>query len=272
MDPFSRPLLRWFLLWMIAGILLFYVLVRIVEGDHYTIDHASGELIIQFLAFLPFLWLWYKHYQGEIRIRYFFNKHIEPFRWYHLVTLWVVLMLFFYGLEGLITELVSSLRPQDVVGDPPIFPEGQSLFFHTSIFFLAVFVAPVMEEFVFRGLILQRLMIKYRPTLAILLSSAVFGMLHFDAWFEAMVFGIIMCVLFIQTQNLWVPIVMHVANNLVAVWIHVVEQGKAIHQESQIISYLLVLLLLPVIVYFIRKYWSKSATGLPYNCNLKEAP
>jgi membrane protease YdiL (CAAX protease family) len=256
---------------MIVGVLLFYLVVRIAEGYQYAIDHIRGELIIQFLAFLPFLWLWYKQYQNEILLRHFFNKHIDPFRWYYLVMLWVVLLFFFYGLEGVITQLVSAWEPQYEVGDPPIFPEGQSLLYHTCIFFLAVFVAPVMEEFVFRGLILQRLMIKYGPSMAIILSSAVFGLLHFESWFGAMVFGIIMCLLFIQTQNLWVPIVIHVANNFIAVWINVIQQGKTVHKESQIVYYLLVLLLLPFIVYFIRKYWSKSESGLPYNWNLKQA-
>ena len=271
MDPFSRPLLRWFVLWMIAGVLLFYLVVRILEGNQYSIDYVTGELIIQFLAFLPFLWLWYKQYRGEIHIRHFFNRHVEPFRWYHLIMLWLVLLFFFYGLEGVITQLISAVEPQYVVVDPPIFPEGKSLLFQGCIFFLAVFAAPVMEEFVFRGLILQRLMIKYTPTMAIILSSAVFGILHFESWFEAMVFGIIMCLLFIQTQNLWVPMVIHVANNFVAVWLNVIQQGKAVHQESQIVYYLLVLLLLPVIVYFMRKYWSNSEAGLPYNGNLKQA-
>ena len=69
---------------MIAGVLLFYLVVRIAVNQ-YAIDHINGELIIQFLAFLPFLWLWYKQYQREIFIRHFFTRHIEPFRWYHLV-------------------------------------------------------------------------------------------------------------------------------------------------------------------------------------------
>ena len=46
--------------------------------------------------------------------------------------------------------------------------------------FLAVVIAPVTEEVVFRGLILRGLLGRWRPAAAILFSSALFALVHFN--------------------------------------------------------------------------------------------
>lgn len=56
-------------------------------------------------------------------------------------------------------------------------------FFESSIIILAaVFVAPVVEEMLFRGLV-QRSLEKYlEPALAIVLASVLFALVHFNPW------------------------------------------------------------------------------------------
>ena len=79
-----------------------------------------------------------------------------------------------------------------------------------------VVLAPVIEEIMFRGILLHRWTQKWGLTKAVLVSSVLFGVAHTDP-IGAVAFGIGMCVLYLRTQSLLVPIICHAANNLV-VW------------------------------------------------------
>lgn len=81
----------------------------------------------------------------------------------------------------------------------------------------AAFVAPFAEEFMFRGVILNRLKIKFGVKKAIIISSILFGLMHFElAILPGIVFGICMAVVYLKTKNIFVPIAIHLINNLIA--------------------------------------------------------
>ena len=133
-----------------------------------------------------------------------------------------------------------------------------------------------MEELVFRGLILQRFMVKTSTTRSIIISSILFGILHFESWLTATVFGVVMCLLFIRSQNLWIPILFHLANNASVVAVNIL-QHRQNHTWSidQIVSlyplYLVGLISIPFLFHFIKKNWTKEDFILPYTVNLKNA-
>jgi uncharacterized protein len=77
-------------------------------------------------------------------------------------------------------------------------------------------LAPIVEEFFFRGVILQRLIRKSSVWGGILISSRLFGILHADI-IGAFIFGVITALLFIRTGNLLIPILLHMLNNTLAV-------------------------------------------------------
>ncbi|VUX56128.1 membrane protein of unknown function [uncultured Woeseiaceae bacterium] len=85
-----------------------------------------------------------------------------------------------------------------------------------SIISLCVF-APLIEEFAFRGVLLHRWAYKYGLKSAVIASSLVFAAVHADP-LGAFFFGIGMCVLYLRTQSLILPIVCHGVYNLV-VWL-----------------------------------------------------
>ena len=77
-------------------------------------------------------------------------------------------------------------------------------------------LAPIVEEFFFRGVILQRLIKKTSIWGGILISSLLFGILHADI-IGAFLFGVIAALLVIRTGNLLIPILLHMLNNTIAV-------------------------------------------------------
>lgn len=79
-------------------------------------------------------------------------------------------------------------------------------------FFDVVLITPVIEEFLFRGLLLTRWTLKWNVRRAVFVSSALFGLGHPDI-IGAFFFGYAMCVLYIETKSLFIPIAIHMANN-----------------------------------------------------------
>lgn len=90
----------------------------------------------------------------------------------------------------------------------PIFPNILS-------FISLVVLAPIIEEFAFRGVLLHRWSKKWGRSNAILISSLLFGVVHPDS-IGAFAFGIAMCVIYLKTQTLIVPIVCHAITNIIA--------------------------------------------------------
>jgi membrane protease YdiL (CAAX protease family) len=76
-----------------------------------------------------------------------------------------------------------------------------------------VIAAPLLEEIVFRGLLLHRWGLRWGTRRAVLLSSVVFGALLPD-FLGAFVFGLTMSVLYLRSGSLLLPVACHFLNNL----------------------------------------------------------
>ena len=94
----------------------------------------------------------------------------------------------------------------------------------TSSFFAAIY-----EEILFRGLILVGLLQIYTETTAIIISSLLFGLWHFKNIFylskkelvyqmlyTGLIFGPIMAIITLATDTIWLAVILHFANNLLA--------------------------------------------------------
>jgi membrane protease YdiL (CAAX protease family) len=89
---------------------------------------------------------------------------------------------------------------------------------------MGVVVTPVVEELLFRGVVLHRWAHRWSARTAVLASALVFGLLHADI-LGATVFGIVMALLYVRTRGLWVPIACHMLNNGLAVLAEVLGVG-----------------------------------------------
>lgn len=95
--------------------------------------------------------------------------------------------------------------------------------FLAGIFFLVLLtVVAVDEELIFRGYPFQRLVEITGPVLAVLISSAVFGLAHFrnpfHTWISTLntiVVGFLLAICYLRTHALWLPIGIHFAWNFV---------------------------------------------------------
>lgn len=82
----------------------------------------------------------------------------------------------------------------------------------------ATIIAPISEEIIMRGVILEGLLQKYNPWIAIVVSSLVFGIIHLNLpqFISATLGGIILGIIYFKTRSLILTIVGHACNNIIA--------------------------------------------------------
>ena len=86
------------------------------------------------------------------------------------------------------------------------------------VFFSSCIIAPVAEEIIYRGVIYKAFKKNFSVSTSILLSSAVFALVHWEiSVFPAIFFlGITLAFLFEKHENLWACIGLHFFNNFFA--------------------------------------------------------
>ena len=94
------------------------------------------------------------------------------------------------------------------------FGERKGLFTFIAI----VVAAPIFEELIFRGIILDGLLRKYSPVKSIIISSLMFGLVHLNPWqfISAFILGLFSGWVYYKTGKLALSVVVHLVNNLIA--------------------------------------------------------
>lgn len=102
---------------------------------------------------------------------------------------------------------------------------GFSNLFHSYEYVVAfislVILAPIAEEVLFRGYLLQKLGKRAPTWLAIILTSLLFGAVHM-AWnvgIDTFALSIVLCLLRLVTGSLWAPILLHALKNGIAFYL-----------------------------------------------------
>ena len=113
----------------------------------------------------------------------------------------------------------------------------------------SIIFAPVLEELVFRGVLFNRLKIRLGIVPAMLISSFLFGIGHdFGGITSAFLFGICMCILYLKTDNILVPMSVHFVNNVVATILELTSIDYIIGQFPWIIPATIIILIATVLL------------------------
>ncbi|RZK91796.1 MAG: CPBP family intramembrane metalloprotease, partial [Hymenobacter sp.] len=129
--------------------------------------------------------------------------------------------------------------------------------------------APVLEEVLFRGILLQGLLRNYRPAVAIGQSALLFGVIHFNPAqsVNAALLGLLLGWLYYQTRSLGLCIGLHALNNLLvfsAMSSRRLENAPELSQVTSIGWYLVMLVaaagLLAGCLWWLRRLAASPAT------------
>lgn len=146
---------------------------------------------------------------AELRLR---PLHGAPLYWSFAAI--PVLLLLSWSLGEVYLRFVS-VPPESLDPFAPILANRGG---RLTITVLAVLVAPMVEEFVFRGLIQSRLERSRGPIWGICIGAALFALVHFLPWVFPLHFilGLVFGFAVYATGSIWTGVLLHAANNSAA--------------------------------------------------------
>lgn len=156
--------------------------------------------------------LWYGFKKSGVS----FNR-VFPLKQFNLLII-IPIITFLWGAQNLL-EIPNKLLDK-VLPPPDWFWEMFNKIFEGDFGFWGAFmkvsiVAPVVEELIFRGIILQGLRRNYSPFMAIFSAALLFALFHLNPWqFPAtFMLGLLLGWIMLRTNNILLAIIGHSINN-----------------------------------------------------------
>ena len=209
--------------WKISSIAIIMTIILMVICFSFLIP-IKDSITFQMLSFCLFgliistLILWINYKKEKLS----FGLSIENLKcviWTPLIYLITIILLLFVGLlnQYLLTNFFDiEIKPQDILER---FKELENSF-EISIFVIgSAVIAPIYEELLFRGIIFPTLIQKTNFTIALVLSSLIFAVLHFhlSALLPLFVLSIILSITYLYTSTIWASISLHALFNLISI-------------------------------------------------------
>jgi uncharacterized protein len=235
-------------------------------------------------------WLLWRLRSTGASLPSFFGKLPKRMRWGRMFGLTIATLFISIGSFLLLASLWYSISPDSVRylldrvaklqaatrATNSVLPELSRVL----LFILMIVAAPVLEEFVFRGILLQRWATKWNPPIALVLTSLLFGALHVNIVGIGLL-GLVAGLLYYQTKSLWAPIALHAINNTIAS-LSLLPTGKAIEPSNAasletaiaqgwISGLFCIAVALPWILRFLIKNWPRKDALTPYQANQLKA-
>lgn len=152
------------------------------------------------------------------------------------------------------------------------------------LFIIAVIVAPIVEEIVFRGYIMNKWVDKYSVKKGVIFSALLFMFIHFSSLFiPQLLLGLLCALVYIKYQNLFYAIFTHSLYNLLVVLPvllvpsdedaaieSLLELSEGLPTDFIVFSGIFVIGLVILIFLFSRLFRSIKSNQSPYADNLEE--
>ncbi len=245
---------------------------------------STPILTISLLTIVGSVILWAGRQEG-LDVKYLIGQRVPRFSIFYGVLLVASLLLFSLGISLLAFYVLSLGFPNYVNGlleNSKLLRGTESLYprvYNWLMLFLLVIYAPLVEELIFRGFLLQRWAVKWGLRRGMIASSVLFGVLHFSNPLGLTLFGLVMGLLYVRSRSLWVPVACHSLNNLAAVgmdWLSrmsVADQTATVSdiQSEWRTSLVLIAVSFPFWAWFVWKSWPKKTDAIPYLLNFQMA-
>jgi len=290
-NPFLRLKSRYFILstYLIAsfvvGLVYAYVdTLGLMPWPYEDPDPVSQPILnISVWLLLVAVVVWAGKYEG-LKFRQVFGPALPKISPLYAGLLVLSLLLFSMGSFSVVFYIISSGFPefaaQMLTTDLMVGANNSEYpqLYDALMLFWPVVFAPLVEEFVFRGILLQRWGVTWGLRWGLVASSVLFGGLHFNNPVGLTAFGFVMGLLYLQTRSLWVPIVCHSLNNLIVVGISLLSHAAdsdyvepaTVETVRQNWGWGLVLMLIsaPLVWRFVQRSWPQGGEEIPYVANM----
>lgn len=210
--------------------------------------------------FVPFILIVFFLKQNPFKIIPFKIKHIE------LIPLAIIVGLLFSIAGEFYSEyfesILSLLHLKVQLGEFSFPHNVPALIIY--VIQLSVF-APLCEEFIFRGIVLQNLR-KYGDLFAVIVSSILFGMLHgnFAQTPFAFAVGVALAFAVIETGSIWVSILIHCIINsfsVILTGISYYYNGNLMNKIYSVYIFAVIVLTIIAVILLYKKHYFKGMLG-----------
>ena len=276
MNPFKQIKIRYVFL-----VILGYIVFNIFLNNIFDVEtNILGALLTQIgYQLIIFFWMFYEMMKvnktTDFKINHFFQKDYKENDFTVLYLIFLFIALFF---SVIISSSIIQLMPDFIQNylskimnayeNAVVFSENNSFLISTLQFFSIVILAPVVEEFFYRGFLINRLSLKFNLRWAVLISTVLFTLGHGDI-IGSFIKGYAFSILYVKTKSLKLPIIFHVLNNLIAftlfkVFDSVDVENLYIPNSLAIIMSLLIVVSFPILIHFFYMYRVKDEKVSPF--------
>jgi hypothetical protein len=294
-NPFLKIKARSFLgiiILIIPLTIVLSLLIGVFIGKLFFFENSSQELDLSDPLFLSIvtnicfylsvsLWLFIQIKKSNLNLKLLLGKLPQNSSWFYLLIIAIPILLFSWGTGQIIYLVISWIKPELLTSllDRQLFltatETNYPLFYNTIQVISIIFAAPAIEEILFRGILFQRWATKWNLVAGTIVSSLVFGFLHFNI-VGLFNFGVIMCILYLHTKTLYIPIFVHILNNSIAIGIELITSISKVEKTAYTVEQLqslwwepiiIIAIALPWLIYFVLYYWQGNRRTLPYFVN-----
>ncbi|PEX92761.1 CPBP family intramembrane metalloprotease [Bacillus cereus] len=251
-------------------LIVFALLIVVARSSEKLLEstfHIQNSSFINILIFyiLPVAWIFYEYRKHRVSFSVFVNKS-ETFSLVQVLYITIILCMFSYGYLILYMYSFAWITPDFIMNalrEPIVDSTGGYVY----QFIMVVFIAPIIGEFIFRGFLLQRFAAKWGTSIAMIIVSLLFAMLHVD-FLGAALFSIVLSIVYIRTKSLLMPIAIHMLNNAFVIGASFLVSRENIVSFADFSNYttffpglmifIIGLNLVLIFLFVNRKYWSKE--------------
>ncbi len=195
--------------WGIFGIFIAASIgLGLIIGVVYELTGAEnmspGNLLGYTISMLFVIWFSWRNKAGKSAVKMLYFKQAPSI----LYPLLIVFTLAF----SVFLDPLTTLIPM-----PDLFKEIFAMLATKDIYTLLMvcLIGPVLEEVLFRGIILEGFLNRYKAGKAIFWSAFLFGLFHMNPWqfIPGFLIGILLAYIYMKTRSLIPVILIHIVNN-----------------------------------------------------------
>lgn len=278
-DPFSRLRVRTLALMMLLISIVVAIALALIGLSLKNPLYTAIAYIAQMI--LTCLWVLQRCDRLHINVKHIVGRLPARVNWLRTIGLVFAVLVFSGGSALIFFSALSYAAPtfvESTLSDRSLPVEVTAPVLHNALLFLCmVVVAPITEEFIFRGIVLHRWTQKWGIKTALIASSILFGFLHANVIGLSM-FGLVMGLLYLKTRTLLVPIACHALNNLIAFGMMARRSATSTVPSLESIrsiwwfGVVLIVISLPFLLRFIRKNFPNQQAQMPYAQNSDAHP
>ena len=237
-------------LWPIIPFVLVWGISYAVFSIGFDPSESTTEIADITLYIFIFLWIYLELSKRGMRFSKLSTKNDVKIPWIRMLSFVPLVKITAAAL--FMTLGVSILFAFPDIGDVPLADQRlQNQALPSNILLkiiVAVVLAPVIEELFFRGMMLNKFVIKYGRIKGVVFTAILFTTGHPFSFFSAFLMSILCSIAYLKTGKIYVPIILHSFGNLLALMNELYlspmimgsEETQSLHTQMDLIGIIII--------------------------------